>query len=503
MAWTEESTEGGTLWALVYAMQKITCLADHNGRNLVARMVCAELHEQLPFEEHKQAVGHLYSLAEVCAQHPKGLTTLLRVLERIEQGSKPMAVLRAIIAETTALEILPTEETRKLFTLLYGVVVTDLPDIYEAIAGPSAPRLREQTTCAEVFRALETLNSDPSGIPKPLLLVEDIAKRVRPELAIELRRWVERQTDEMGLTAELKVLRDDDAHEVQGSLVPPPSSAAYLLLQLQREGSTGNRYRLSHWRQLDLSEGWSPHRGRDQVDDLDAMKERVAALIEEVEETWGRYRPDIHIEIILPSEIISLDVDQWPWETDSLIPQPIGCRYPLVVRSLDRMAKRSWHRPWLARWDELLAQLTHGGRIQPDSACWSRSATDQGLRELMSNFDRKPKLVSLVLSAPPQAEKTGADEVAVGLRAGVPLMVWHREKCDSAEFKAMVEELLHGEDDPHHLLERVRLARATAFEEGAAGRHVCAKLTILFDDPARVVVPVTPAAPEGMAVAQA
>ena len=44
----------------------------------------------------------------------------------------------------------------------------------------------------------------------------------------------------------------------------------------------------------------------------------------------------------------------------------------------------------------------------------SRSSTNDGLRELTSHFERKPKLVSLVLSAPPQVEKTGADEVAAG-----------------------------------------------------------------------------------------
>lgn len=500
MVWMEESTAHGTLWPLVYTLQKITCLADRNDRNLVARMVCDELGEQLPFEEHKHAVGHLYSLAEVCTHHPKGLTTLLRVLERIEQGSKPMKALRAIVAEMTALEILPAEETKRLFTLLHGVVVADIADIYDAIAGPAAPRLREQTTYLEVFRALEALNSDPTGIPKPLLLVEHIAARVRPELAIELRRWVEQQAARMDLVPELKVLRDNIG-ETQAPLTPPPSSVAYLVVQLQREGSTGDQYRLSHWRQLDLSDGWTPNRGPDLVDDLSAMKEHVAALIEEVEEKWGQYGPDIHIEIILPSEIISLDVDQWPWETNTLIPEPIGCRYPLVVRSLDRMVRRSWHRPWLRRWDELHAQLTNGGVIHRDSTCWSRSAGKDGLRELISKFERKPKLVSLVLSAPPQVEKAGQDEVAVGLRAGVPLMVWHREKCDSAEFVAMVEELLHGEDEPHHLLERVRLARATAFEEGAAARHVCGELTILWDDPARVVVPTPPAAPEGMSVA--
>lgn len=500
MLWAEESADRGTLWPLVEALRNITCLADRSGRNLVARMVCDELREQLPFEEHKHTVGHLFSLAEVCKQHPRGLTAMLQVLERIEQGSRPMAALRAIVAEMTALELLPAEESKRLFTLLQGVVVADIADIYDAVAGPAAPRLREQTTYIEVFRALETLNSDPSGMPKPLVFVEHIAARVRPELAIELRRWVEHQAVRMDLAPELKVVRDDIL-ETRGPMAPPPRSDAYLMLQLQREGCTGDRYRLSHWRQLDLSAGWSPHRGGDLVDGLDAMKQHVAALVEEVEADWGQYRPDIHIEFVLPSEIINLDVDQWPWETDTLIPEPIGCHYPVVVRSLDRMVLRKWHRPWHARWEELSTQLTSAGVIERESAFWSRCSTSDGLRELVSNFERKPKLVSLVLSAPPQVEKVGQDEVAVGLRAGVPLMVWHREKCDSAEFVAVVKELLHGEDDPHHLLERIRQARTTAFEEGAAGGHVCAELTILWDDPARVVVPIHPAPPEGVSVA--
>lgn len=97
MAWAEESAERGTVWTLVDALRKITCLADHGGRALVARMVCDELGEQLPFQEHKQAVMHLYSLAEVCTQHPKGLTTLLRVLERIEPDTRPVTTLRATV----------------------------------------------------------------------------------------------------------------------------------------------------------------------------------------------------------------------------------------------------------------------------------------------------------------------------------------------------------------------------------------------------------------------
>lgn len=143
--------------------------------------MCDELQEQLPFE-------------------------LLRALERIEQGSKPTAASRAIVADMTALEVPLAEETKRLFTLLQGVVVADdIADIYDAIAGPAAPRLREQMTYVDVFRALETLNSDPSGTSRPLLLIEHIAARARLELAIELRRRIEQHNDEVDVVHRLQM----------------------------------------------------------------------------------------------------------------------------------------------------------------------------------------------------------------------------------------------------------------------------------------------------------
>jgi hypothetical protein len=85
--------------------------------------------------------------------------------------------------------------------------------------------------------------------------------------------------------------------------------------------------------------------------------------------------------------------------------------------------------------------------------------------------------------------------------AGVPLVLRHREKCDTAEFVTVVENLLHGDGDLHDLLERVRLVRVTAFEQGAVPGHVGEKLTVLLDDPVRVVVPLCPAPPERVSVA--
>ncbi|MEU0877402.1 hypothetical protein ABZ345_02290 [Lentzea sp. NPDC005914] len=499
MPLAEQSTDSGALWPLVEGLRRIPCLMYRSGRNLVMRMVCEELGEQLPFEELDHATGHLYSLAEVCRRHPDGLAALVLVLERIEQRSKQMAALRETVRAMTAPKLWPSEESARLFQLLEGVVLPDIAEIYHVVVGLAAPGLSGQATYVDVLRALESLNADPNGIPKPLVFVEHLAAKVPPELAAELRRWSDRQAGHLGLSAELVAVRREAAESRRPP--PPPRPTAYLVLQVQREGASGEGYRLSHWRQLGQAAGWAPVRGPDVVGGLDVVKARVAALVEQMEEDWGHYRPNIRIEFVLPSEFINLDVDQWPWETDSLIPEPIGCRYPVVVRSLERMTRRKWYRLWHERWDQLWSQLSKTGAVQRESAWWGKRDTENGLRELTSALARTTMLVSLVLSAPPRVEMVGRDEVAAGLRAGVPLILWHREKCDNADFKAIVESLLHGDDDSNDLLERVRLARVTAFELGAVSGHVGEKLTILLDDPVRVVVPSDPAPPERMSVA--
>ncbi|WP_106618665.1 effector-associated domain 2-containing protein [Saccharothrix carnea] len=475
---------------LVDALRRIPTLADRSGRELVVRMLGDELREHLPVEDHKHSIGHLFSIAEVCSQRPERLTALLRVVELLEQDSRPMAALRDLVRDMTTLELWPAETRDELFALLSDVVVPDIEGIYLTVAGPLAPKLHGPTTYAEVFRTLETLNARPDGVPRSLLFVEHLAARVRTELAVRLHRWVDRQAAALELSGELHAVR----WEVQGGTTRPPHRCdAYVVFQLRREGLTGDVYRLSHWRQLDLSTGWHPVRGADSTGDLAGVKRRVAEIVEELEGEWVSFAPEIRVEFILAGDVINLDVDQWPWDTDPLLPEPLGCRYPVVVRSLERMAARKYHRLWHLRWERLRSQLDHGGALSADATCWGRDGSAQAVRELMSTLQRNAAAVSLVLSSPPRSESSGRDEMAAGLRAGIPLILWDRAGSDDG-FDAHARRLLH-EGDDRDLLERIRHARSDAFERGEG--HFGAGLTVLWDDPSRLVLPMHPMAPEG------
>jgi hypothetical protein len=487
----------GPLWPLVRALLRVSCLAELSSRNLVVRIVSDELGHALPVDEYPQTVAHLFSIVEACHQRPDGLSTLLFVLDQIEPGTKPMGVVRRIIADMTALEVWSADERAELFTLLAGVVVPDIARIHRMVAGAGAPELRAQTTYAEVFLALETLNAGPDGVPKPLIFVEHLAGHARPGLAAELRRWVDRQAMRMNIVPELKAVRRG-LSEASPTVDRAARSPSYLVFLLQREAPSTDLYRLSHWRQLDLSGGWYPQRGNDFVGKLDEIKHRVAALAEGVESDWAPYESDIVLEFVLPRELLNLDVDQWQWETESPFPEPVGCRFPVCVRSLDRMIARKWHRQWYIRWKQLKSQVLDKGVISPEAGFWSRPDDEWTLRRLTSYFERVSGVVALVLGAPPAAGVTEFDEVAVGLRAGIPVIVWHRQDCGSEEFVATVKDLLHAEEQGL-LLDRVRLVRTNAFANEAEAQHVGNHLAVLWDDPERVVVPDRPGPPEEVA----
>jgi hypothetical protein len=325
--------------------------------------------------------------------------------------------------------------------------------------------------------------------------VEYLADQVRSELGIELRRWADRQAARLELLTELQALRRTFRRPPSG---PPPNSPAYLVLQLQQEGVAGDRFRLSHWRQLDVSRGWHPERGDDYTGLLVDVKHRFATLIEGVEADWARYQPDIRLEVVLSGELLNLAVDQWPWESDTPIPEPVGCRFPVVLRSLERMKSKKWHRAWHSRWAKLNQHLNSKGAIAAEYGLLGKSGDEQALRALTAELENYPQLVALTLSAPPQPALVGRDELAVGLRAGIPIITWHREDCGSEDFVVMAQELLHG-DGPETVLERTRQVRAMAFASDT--RHVGHHVALLWDDPERIVIPADPSPPKGVSAA--
>lgn len=482
----------GLVWRVVDALLGAPRLNELGERNLLVRMLADAWAGPVTIPEHPRAVEHLFSIVDACRGRPNGLTTLVDILEHIDPGASYLADLHRAVDPMDVLELWSDGERARLLGLLDGVTVANVPELYRAAAGHSAPKLHPRATWREAFALLETLTGGPDGVPRAIVFLELVAANLtRPELASQLKQWSERQAGLMGVVEELQAARRRPPLAGDRSTLPmrpAPRTPAYLIFLVQPQGVSGDMYRLSHWRQLNASGEWLPDRGVDIHGDLDVLRGAVAKLVESLEEEWAHYRPTIFVEFVLPEELLNLDVDQWAWDIDQQPPEPIGCHYPVVIRSLERMAKRTWHRPWYERWEHLQIQLSVNGAIALESGYWSSAGDGSSIHKIMSDFEKEPTLVVLMPSAPPLAKTVGAKEVVMGFRNGVPVMIWHRENCRSTEFIDAVTRLLHG-DDPHNVLERVRQIRLNGFAAGSGAPHVGTRLSLLWDDPGRKVTP--------------
>lgn len=482
------------------ALAALPCLGDPMTTELVVRRLREALNEDLVVEKRQGPRALAARLASVCSENTDRLLSLLDVVSLFEPDTPALADLRDIVDDLTRRErpadLFTIEHRTRLLTLLAGEVIPNIADIYHTAGGPAAPDLGKHITHPRILRSLESLNARSDGLPRLLAFVEHIAARADSELKIKLRQWTKAVATEIGLDEELADLRDEVRRELDAADSAAASAlVAYLVLKLEREGPTGERFRLASWRQLGDPSRWTPERDQDRTGSLDTTKNNVAALIERVETDWGDRQPDIRIEFVLDTPDLGvLDVDQWPWE-NAPHSEPIGCRYPVVVRSAERMQTRRYHRDWHRRWKELSDQLSHGGRVEPHSALRGYGSNDRGLRQLQAALSRRADIVALVLTAPPRAGHEGHDEMSIGVRAGVPLIWLHREDCDSREFTSAVEQLMH-DNTPDHLLERVRHARLAAYAKAEDEQHVVGNaLTVLYDDPARLVTPHRPKHP--------
>lgn len=209
------------------------------------------------------------------------------------------------------------------------------------------------------------------------------------------------------------------------------------MIQFEPDRIETDRYYLSHWRQSD-SEGWHPVRGETVHLGREELPGAVERLIEEAEEKWADLRQPVILEFILPWELLNEPVEWWSKESGSEAPTPLVMDYPVVVRSIERLQRAAWHRPWHHKWRQLRE------RPADSHSHWSSPAEDEAyFFHLERELKEDRHAVCLVLSQPPGDDSgTGRREILAGLRAGVPAMIWHRSDCADPKFRDAIGEIL-------------------------------------------------------------
>lgn len=467
--------------AVVDVLQESATVRQPVSRDLWLTMLGEELASPVEAFTGDALRPWLLGMVEKCSSVRNGLSCLVRSLGYVEQQSPSVTDLWRLVDEWEAVEFFDGADLHVLRPALQSVGPKGLTALARR-----ASRSRTQElplwcdTAWQVFLRLAGANSAPGELPASLAFLALVADRFveegQPASAELLRRWNRVQARDWGL--------DDEMTQWQRTEYVPPSSShvpAYLMIQFEPDGMDPARYYLSHWRQSD-SEGWHPVPGDTVHLHRDDLPGEVERLVEQAEEKWADLRQPVILEFILPWELLNEPVEWWHKESDSASPTPLVMDYAVLVRSLERLRRASWHRPWHNKWRQL--------REQPaDShSHWSRPGQDESyFFHLERELKEDQGAVCLVLSGPPgDGTGVGDRELLAGLRSGVPAVIWHRGDCADPAFKDAVSEILQ-DRGLGSLVERTAKWRNQALALGPQGwdSHVGRHLAILLDDPER------------------
>lgn len=481
-----------SLRLLVDCLEQIPSLRDPASRRLCLDLLVDHLGVTLVVDDLPTTRAHLFGIVQACRrQHPSALGALIKAVEYMEPGSIPVRQARDIVNDMTALPLVTEHERRELLTLLNGAPQDRLAELVRLAASPAAELPQGEQDLTTALAALERMNTRPDGVPPLHAFVEHITAHLDNRRAEQLRWWNNRQAERMGLSNKLLAMRVKQAAEP----VPQKDILACLVIRIEPDLLEPELLTVVHWRHNDPIE-WHPERGQLFTGDLAAVRTHVAELVTEAETGWAKDAVKIRVEFLLPYTLLNLPVDQWDLETGSALPRLLGLHYQTLIRSLDRARSPRWHREWRRRW-ELLKQMPSGQALAKDHWMWSAGAKRRQLTVLDAKLAVHTEVVSLILRSVPEADEPG--EVMIGLRTGVPVMVWQRVDASRSIFEAEMRAMRDALPD---LVEKLRLLRSRALQAARPILHVGSRVALLWDDPDRPVEPQDPPAAPNEEVAR-
>ena len=195
------------------------------------------------------------------------------------------------------------------------------------------------------------------------------------------------------------------------------------------------------------------------------------------------------VELLLPRELLCVDVDQWMAENAFIEASPLGVEHRLVVRSLERASRPKAAMALLARGEALGKTMEARCRLVDGldgEALWI--AEDQaGGVGLYTSLRDAHGVVGVALGAAPHPNPKNpkVDVLNTLFEAGLPVVVWSRKPAglESASTREALLDLL-GHEPFGRLPDRVWELRKQATRSEDSG-HIGRHLSLLWDDPTR------------------
>jgi hypothetical protein len=454
-------------------------LRRQESRNLLLDAVRRAGGERVQLPDYPTARQWFVGLVlETCRRQPCDVAVLVAAVSRLESRSPTSMKLARLGDEWEAADVLPADLWPLLRAELGAVRRADVLDAYRsALGGHASPEPPPHCeTGWDVLTRLTGANAPPRRpLPPYMAFLEHSDAWLRPATAQRVHQWNLRAAYRWKITGSL------DAVRLAGSSPCKGPDMVYLLIQIDQDGMDAGRYLMSWCRRWETPiPRWEP--GGDRTLRRSQLADGVEEVVGELERELADLDVAVGIEFVLPLRLLNTPVEWWYKDSSARPPKALAMDYPVVLRSLERMHDRRWHRVWRRRWARMTGEPASVGLH------WSRPAGDDYCTRLESRLTADEGVVALVLSEPPGPRSAvGRFEVTVALRAGIPVIVWHRSDCSDPSFTRLLEAAA-SDGGLRELRERARAVRldALAHEPETRKSHVGTHLAILWDDPGRL-----------------
>jgi len=472
---------------LVTVLLELDGMRERRYRDLYVELLSEQLPQPVSFARFEDQRHDVFSLVTACAAQTGALHMLAKIVGEMHPGNLSLGSLDGLLEELLPEPLLERDERLQMYQLVGRIRCEGVARLYREAVGQLGPSLRASARDLRgVVHELEDMNCPPDGVPPLVRFLEALARQVGGEPASSLRSWCD------AVVARLRIPRQQVEALRSPSAAPVVDVAVgrdYAVVELQEDGIESDRFLVSIWLQHDSAPA-EPVRRDDDAYRLEDIPNYVdIVLCSMFDAIGGGGRGGLVIEFVLPRRLLSHEVDQWTLRANRGFRRRLGIEFPVVVRSLERLRDASMHPHWRRKWAWLRAN-----EKLPDvdgAVYWVRSV-GRPAEALFAELLIDPKPVCLAFEEPPPiVQDLGNDELAVGLYAGTPVMIWCRGGRGSGRFRAEMSAQLAGRalfDLPEITLrlrrEAVRLDQETD--------HLGLQITLLWDDPDRIPEPFAP-----------
>ncbi|GAB3251968.1 VMAP-C domain-containing protein [Kineosporia babensis] len=317
-----------------------------------------------------------------------------------------------------------------------------------------------------VFVHLVGQNGPAAPVPPWMVFLEILRERLDESTNRQVRLLTRELSRAWGCTDQLERLRAR-----HGAQALPTARVVVLTLVVSPDPQDADLFTLHSFQRWD-EEGAAPVSGPDVQVRRDELSTAVDAVIMQAEETWARGSADLTIEFVLPLSLINEPVEWWPKDLANPPATNLALYHTVVLRSFERLRRTTWHRVWQRKWERLQARQ---GQVHwaadPDRADHIRLLEAELVAE---------ECVGVVLSGPPRSGP-GSQELMVALRAGVPLILWHRGAALDSEIRSVMSKVLQ---TPLQTPQAVALVRrqVAGLQAQEQDRHPARQLSLLWDN---------------------